>query len=282
MTLQEFNSLSEQDASHHLINCCGSRHWVQKMLQQCPFATVDEMHHSALQTWYFHCDSEDWKEAFRHHPKIGDLESLKKKFAGQEQASVALASAETISQLAKMNAAYEHKFGYIFIVCATGKQAYEMLALLNNRIPNTASDELRIAMGEQAKITALRINKLLDLQPELKMGKSQITTHVLNTSTGRPGAGIKAQLFAKQKDTWQLMAQGITDDDGRIGDLLPPGKTLDYGIYKMRFDTASYYEQHKISGFYPEVEIQFTINSEEHYHIPLLLSPFGYTTYRGS
>ena len=106
-------------------------------------------------------------EAFAHHPKIGDLKGLEEKFAstkawaGAEQAGVQQAGKQIVEEMAKLNEDYEKKFGFIFIVCATGKTAEEMLALLQSRLPNNYKEELRIAMMEQNKITRLRLHKLV-------------------------------------------------------------------------------------------------------------------------
>lgn len=110
---------------------------------------------------------------------------------------------------------------------------------------------------------------------------SQITTHILDTTKGKPAAGVIIVLYAHESD-WIEIAKGITNKDGRIADLLPAGEVLPKGIYKMKFQTKDYLEQQFISTFYPFIEIVFEITSAEHYHIPLLLNPFGYTTYRGS
>ena len=112
---------------------------------------------------------------------------------------------------------------------------------------------------------------------------SPITTHVLDTSTGNPGQGMPITLSQKQPDgSYNPIASGVTDDDGRIRDLLAPG-ALKAGVYKMSFDTETYFKLHGQMGFYPEAVICFAIVApQEHYHIPLLLSPYGYTTYRGS
>ncbi len=251
-----------------------------------PFDSIASLHTAAIGTWYDQCGPEDWLEAFQHHPRIGDLKSLEQKFAstqawaGKEQQSVNTATQAVLEALAAGNTAYEQRFGYIFIVCATGKSAAEMLRLLHNRLSNDPETELRIAMGEQAKITAIRLNKLIDhVSP---MHKSHITTHVLDTSLGKPGQGISIRLMMPDGGGWKTLAQGITDNDGRIGDLLPPGKLLAPGPYKMVFDTGVYFASTDQRSFYPLVEIQFTVWDESHYHVPLLLNPFGYSTYRGS
>lgn len=111
---------------------------------------------------------------------------------------------------------------------------------------------------------------------------SQLTTHILDTTKGKPAQGITAILYQGENDTWTEIKRNITNIDGRIPDLLDKNTSLSKGIYKMRFETKDYFDKQHIPTFYPYVEIIFEINSTEHYHIPLLLNPFGYSTYRGS
>ena len=129
-----------------------------------PVASIAGLLHSAGSVWHA-CRKEDWLEAFGHHPRIGDLEALKKKYAGtgasMEQAGALEASMIVLEALAEGNKLYEEKFGYIFIVCATGRSANEMLGLLRARLGNDPEKEILIAMSEQEKITRLRLEKLL-------------------------------------------------------------------------------------------------------------------------
>jgi len=111
---------------------------------------------------------------------------------------------------------------------------------------------------------------------------SQITTHILNTATGKPAVGITVYLDKKTDVDWKILAVGTTNSDGRVGDLLGKNKLLEPGEYRMVFETGPWFEAQNIATFYPLVEIRFYIQDAAHYHIPLLLSPFGYTTYRGS
>ncbi|PHR71937.1 MAG: hydroxyisourate hydrolase [Lutibacter sp.] len=111
---------------------------------------------------------------------------------------------------------------------------------------------------------------------------SHITTHALDTSTGIPANKMLITLKEFKNDKWKPVSVGITNKDGRIGDVLPAGKRLKPANYVMTFNTNAYYESHNQKGFYPEVSIQFAVTDESHYHIPLLINPFGYTTYRGS
>jgi 5-hydroxyisourate hydrolase len=111
---------------------------------------------------------------------------------------------------------------------------------------------------------------------------SQITTHILDTTRGKPAPGITITLYLGQNDEWAEIARGKTNEDGRIVDLLKKDLLLQKGIYKLRFETKDYFDNNKVLTFYPYIEIIFDIQSHEHYHVPLLLNPFGYSTYRGS
>jgi 5-hydroxyisourate hydrolase len=111
---------------------------------------------------------------------------------------------------------------------------------------------------------------------------SQITSHILNTTTGKPATAIAIILYQGENDLWQEIARGKTNTDGRVTSLLPQETVLQLGIYKLRFETKDYFDQENVPTFYPYVEIIFDVQSNDHYHIPLLLNPFGYTTYRGS
>ncbi|MEO6523655.1 MAG: hydroxyisourate hydrolase [Mucilaginibacter sp.] len=111
---------------------------------------------------------------------------------------------------------------------------------------------------------------------------SQITTHILDTTLGKPAQGVVISLHQQNGNEWSKLAEGKTNADGRIPDLLDTGLTVPTGIYKMRFEVQAYFDLLEVQAFYPFVEIVFNITSGEHYHVPLLLNPFGYSTYRGS
>jgi 2-oxo-4-hydroxy-4-carboxy-5-ureidoimidazoline decarboxylase len=166
MTREELNNLPEKEAFEELIKCCGSTRWATNVNQSRPFEDATALRKVADTIWRA-CGEQDYLEAFTHHPKIGDVKSLEKKFASTaqwasgEQKSVENASTTTIEKLAALNEAYFSNFGFIFIVCATGKSAEEMLELMEARMHNSYADELKIAAAEQHKITIIRLNKLL-------------------------------------------------------------------------------------------------------------------------
>ncbi len=154
------------DRARALLNtCCASARWVAGMMARRPFGTRDMMMVAAKEVW-FELPPADWLEAFAAHPRIGDPVALRRRFGdapympAQEQSGVVNAPEFVLAALAEENEAYERKFGYIFIVCASGLSAEQMLAMLRERIVNEPAEELLLAAGEQAKIISLRLRKL--------------------------------------------------------------------------------------------------------------------------
>ena len=157
MTLDNFNSLDTAGKTAALLHCCGSQGWVDRMLAGFPYADEPSLLATASQNWR-QCKPADWLEAFGHHPKIGTATA--DRTAAAEQSGAATATTDILQRLAAGNKQYEGRFGYIYIVCATGRSAPEMLAILESRLGNDPDTELRIAMAEQEKITLLRLQKL--------------------------------------------------------------------------------------------------------------------------
>ena len=162
----DLNARTDAEAFSALQRCCGASRWVQLMLDARPFASDEAVFEAAEDCWAKMARN-DILEAFSHHPKIGaNIETLRAKFqqtagwSASEQASVSQASDAVLEALAQGNIDYEAKFGYIFIVCATGKSAAEMLSLLQARLVNAPADEIKLAAAEQAKITRIRLEKL--------------------------------------------------------------------------------------------------------------------------
>jgi len=272
MTLAELNDLGEEAATRELLRCCGSTRWAHEMAGARPFASVDAMA-AAADTIWAGLDRADWLEAFAAHPQIGSGLGAEARSAtatgsggddvwsAAEQAGSASASMDLLARLVEANREYEARFGYIFIVCATGK--------------NDPLIELRIAADEQRKITRLRITKLLE-------SSGRITTHVLDTSRGCPAAGMGVVLDIRHGEAWNYVGRGTTDASGRLS-TLTASQPIIAGDYRLTFDTGAYLRERGVAPFFPDVTITFTIvDASAHFHVPLLLSPFGYSTYRGS
>jgi hydroxyisourate hydrolase len=284
--LDQLNRLSLKQAEAEFLKCCGSTRWARELTDARPFADIDNLVETADSIWRS-LTEEDWLEAFRAHPKIGEQKAAAvqteqaRNWSAQEQSGTKSAGAETKAALAEGNQKYEERFGFIFIVCATGKSSEEMLAVLNSRLQNDPKTELPVAAEEQRKITRLRLEKHLG---SLYNQMSTISTHILDTSRGQPAAGVGVKLEALNAgEGWSQLAQAQTDEDGRVKafDLSEP--QLAAGTYRLVFAVGGYFEALNQESFYPEVVVNFRVEGgPEHYHVPLLISPFGYSTYRGS
>lgn len=158
--VERLNAMPAPDAEAMLQTCCGSRAWVRRVAGSRPFQDLDDLHATSDRVWRS-LGREDWLEAFAAHPRIGDRSHRGGRLSRQEQAGAAAAGEKVLAELAEGNRRYEERFGYIFIVSATGKDAEEILAILRERLDNDPETELLIAAEEQRKITGLRLEKLL-------------------------------------------------------------------------------------------------------------------------
>ncbi|WP_020560622.1 2-oxo-4-hydroxy-4-carboxy-5-ureidoimidazoline decarboxylase [Thiofilum flexile] len=167
MRIVKLNQMSPESLALAFTQCCVAERWVSQMVASAPFTSEEHLFTQADSIWA-NLGEADYLQAFEGHPKIGDVSSLKQKYANTkalasgEQATVKQADDDTLQRLATGNQAYEAKFGFIFIVCATGKSAAEMLKLLEARLPNNRETEVQNAAEEQRKITRIRLEKLLN------------------------------------------------------------------------------------------------------------------------
>ena len=163
-----FDALPDYDAAPLLESCCGSHAWVQAMLERRPFRSLARILDEADEIWWS-LSPEDWREAFDHHPRIGDQSAaapqaaVARAWSADEQRGATASSDATRQAIVDGNREYERKFGHIYLVSATGKSAAEILDLLRVRLSNDPATELRVAALEQAKITRLRLEKLFGL-----------------------------------------------------------------------------------------------------------------------
>ena len=167
MALDSLNQTTNANAAAEFLKCCGSTSWAAAMTAARPYATLAELLTKADEVWWS-LTEDDWREAFRAHPKIGEKKAATaqsaqaQNWSAQEQAGVAQAPVAVIEELAERNRQYQERFGFIFIVCATGKSSAEMLSIINSRIANEPAAEIRTAAEEQRKITRLRLEKLIN------------------------------------------------------------------------------------------------------------------------
>lgn len=165
--LERLNAMGADHATAQFLKCCGSTNWARRVVAERPFKSVDDLISKADRMWWS-LEPRDWLEAFQSHPKIGEKKAASavavdaQRWSADEQSGIRNSAQETMETLAKLNREYEEKFGYIFIVCASGKSSEEMLAILRDRLGSDKDEELRNAAAEQAKITQLRLRKLVD------------------------------------------------------------------------------------------------------------------------
>lgn len=164
--LATLDAVPAPDAETALLSCCGSRAWARAMALRRPFRTREALLRAADDVWWS-LGADDWLEAFRAHPRIGERRAARAQpgegdaWSAEEQAGTRSAEASLLDTLAEGNRAYEARFGHIYIVCATGRSADELLAVLRSRLGNDPGTELRIAAEEQRKITRIRLEKLI-------------------------------------------------------------------------------------------------------------------------
>lgn len=164
----KLNRLAAEEARAALLDCCGSARWAREVASLRPFRDVEHLLAQGERVW-FGLDGEDWLEAFRAHPRIGEQKAAvavsadARRWSEGEQSRASQSSDETKAALAEANREYEERFGFIFIVCATGKTAEEMLSIARHRLKNERETELRVAAAEQWRITELRLKKLLNV-----------------------------------------------------------------------------------------------------------------------
>jgi 2-oxo-4-hydroxy-4-carboxy-5-ureidoimidazoline decarboxylase len=167
VTTEALDALPPAEARAALERCCGAPAWIARMLESRPFGDRAALHAAADRAWGA-LRRDQWLEAFAHHPRIGDAVALRQRFgtapewSSAEQAGAVAAPEATLDALAHGNRAYEERFGYVFIVCATGKSADEMLTLLRARLANDPAHEILIAAEEHRKIMHLRLDRLID------------------------------------------------------------------------------------------------------------------------
>jgi OHCU decarboxylase len=159
MTLAEINVLPRYRAEEEFLKCCGSTGWARAMARRRPFASFDRLLQVATEIWW-RLDPSDWLEAFKAHPRIGERKTATA-WSAQEQSGMNRAASSVATAIEEANHEYFDKFGFIFIICATGKSAEEMLANARARLANEPSAEIRVAAEEQNKITQLRLRKLI-------------------------------------------------------------------------------------------------------------------------
>ncbi len=297
-SISRFNDLPPDIAFDELLSCCASTTWAARVAAGRPYSSAnagilvsDEAVAKLSLT--------DLKQALSGHPRIGErsperadrhapagASARATAWSHREQSGVRAADAATMRSLAELNQEYERRFDHIYLVCAAGRTAGELADIVRERLGNDAGTEWLVVRSELQKINRIRLARSAG-----RRRVNAVSTHVLDTARGRPAAGLPVRLDSLVGSDTTEVGRTVTDADGRVSELVP--NELEPGRYRLVFDTEAYFAGHAAAEpagansagppLYPEVAITFTVTDPAaHYHLPLLLSPFGYSTYRGS
>ena len=286
MTLDEVNTASVADLVAALGAIFEHAPWVAEHAAAArPFATVAALHEAMLAAVY--AAPEATQLAFlRGHPELGGAAARGGQMAAHsiaEQRALGLDSLadDRATAIQALNAQYSECFGFPFILCVTRHTRASILANFVRRLEHAPDIEMRTALAEIGLITRLRLVSLVD-GPGKPKTQGALSTHVLDTAAGRPGTGIPVQLFEIDGDQTIKLTETVTNDDGRTDAPLLGGAPLRIGVYELRFSVAGYFGTGP-GAFLDVVPVRFGITeAEAHYHVPLLVSPYAYSTYRGS
>ncbi|MGO3090690.1 MAG: 2-oxo-4-hydroxy-4-carboxy-5-ureidoimidazoline decarboxylase [Galactobacter sp.] len=278
MRLSDFNGLDSTAARDHLRPAVDVDRWLDALVADRSYASVEALYTAGATQPAFTAAEMD--AALAHHPRIGERaagDGAEAQHSRQEQAGVST-DAGLAGELAEANAAYEQRFGRVFLIRAKGRSGEEILSHLRRRLDNDEASEAEETAQQLLQIAGLRLESLVT--PDAKH-RSAVTTHVLDTGTGRPASGVSVSLEAWDGSSWRVLGTGVTDADGRIESLGPD--EAEPGRHRVTYDTGTWFGQKGTETSFPAVVIEFQIaDPNQHYHVPLLLSPFAYSTYRGS
>jgi 2-oxo-4-hydroxy-4-carboxy-5-ureidoimidazoline decarboxylase len=255
-----------------------------------PFATVEALA-DAMACVVAAASHEEKLALIRAHPDLagkaaraGALTEASK----TEQGALGLdrLSDEEYARFERLNRAYAERFGFPFVICVRRQTRDAILAAFERRLENDTEQELATALTEINHIARLRITQFIE-GPGMPKTEGRLSTHVLDTHAGRPAAGVKIELYEIGASASSLIAEAMTNADGRTDKPLLSGEPLRVGRYELRFHVGEYFAKRNVAlpepAFLDMVPVRFAVAEPEgHYHIPLLVTPWSYSTYRGS
>jgi 2-oxo-4-hydroxy-4-carboxy-5-ureidoimidazoline decarboxylase len=276
--LTRLNDLARPQAEAALLEVCAAPAWAAALAAARPFAGPGALY-AASDAATAALDGPGLDAALAGHAQIG-RPAPGDPGSAREQRGMAGADPALAERMRQLNSAYLDRFGHVFLVCASGLTARQLHDAAAARLARTPEEERAAARTELGRINRLRLARLAgDPQPERP---ATVSTHVLDTSAGRPAAGIAVRLEVRAGGNPPLAhAEAVTDADGRCTGLppLPPGT----GSATLTFATGPHLAAvHGKEAFFPEAAVTFATAPGEHYHVPLLLNPYGYSVYRGS
>jgi 2-oxo-4-hydroxy-4-carboxy-5-ureidoimidazoline decarboxylase len=264
LTVTVFNQLDREAAVALLESCCPSTGWAASVADARPFHDIEGLLGEAERLWSSRPDAERL-EAIQAHPPIGALSAATAR-ERHEQAGAAHADPSTLEALGALNQDYRERFGFVFLTDASGRDATDMLAELRTRLAGTAEQERSNAEEHQRRIMRRRLRRaIIGAAPLL------VSTHVLDTAAGAPAAGVEVTISqSDDRHDWTKLDTRATDASGRVEGVEVPGG----GWVRLSFATGG--------EFFGDIVVTFAAGNRERAHVPLLLAPYGYSTYLGT
>jgi len=291
-SLAELNACSLSDFVATLANIFEHSPWIAEQASNArPFADLHQLF-EAMKASVERAPAELRLALIKAHP---DLASKTQRAAGltadstAEQDSVGLDRLSDAEYVAfeRVNNAYRSKFGFPYIVCVRRQTRDSILRDFERRLPNDAASEMRVSLGEICRIAALRLDQLITAEDRLPV-VGRLSTHVLDTHGGKPAAGISVELIELSAlGASRVVTRAVTNADGRTDQPLIGGRPVPIGRYELRFSVGDYFTARNVPlsdpPFLDEIPLRFSVSEPEgHLHVPLLVTPWSYSTYRGS
>jgi 2-oxo-4-hydroxy-4-carboxy-5-ureidoimidazoline decarboxylase len=292
VALSELNACSKADFVAALANVFEHSPWIaEQAVSVRPFTGIVQLF-DAMKAAVDRAPDELRLALIKAHPDLADktqratgltLESI----AEQSHAGLDRLSDAEYDAFARVNKAYRAKFGFPYIVCVRRQTRDSILRDVEQRLPNDARAEVQRAIDEIVRIAALRLDQIVASDDRLKV-HGRLSTHVLDNYSGKPGSGIKLELIElSELGASRTITRAITNSDGRTDAPLIGGRPVPIGRYELRFSVARYFAARGVPlsdpPFLDEITLRFAVSEAEgHYHVPLLVTPWSYATYRGS
>jgi len=298
LTLTQLNTASLDSLALPLAAICPSSKWRSLLLECRPFASRESVLQAATKAWQ-RLSTDEWKAALAGAEPLSDARQTAalSDFSRVELGAIANSPQEDQAALQTACDSYQAKFGHKFFLAAYGVTAKQALEAVQARMDNSADYELMLSVQERSKVIARRISAVLDEGEKNEAAPTppnalniHVSTHVLDTTSGLPARDVRVIFEARSESDpngWVLLSSDETNGDGRIGSFPPIRTQRSFQWYRLRFASGVYFARQGITTFWPEVIVQWQVDQVKDrdrakLHVPVLLSPFGYSSYRGS
>ena len=292
ISLSELNATSKSDFVAALANVFEYSPWIAEQAASFrPFAGLTQLF-EAMKTAVDHAPPELRLALIKAHPDLADKTQRAAGLTAESDAEQNSAGLDRLSDaeyeaFERVNNAYRAKFGFPYIVCVRRQTKDSILRDFEHRLPNDTTTEMQISIGEICRIAALRLDQLVSAEDRLKV-HGRLSTHVLDNHNGKPAAGIEIVLMELSAlGSPRVIARAVTNSDGRTDAPLIGGRPVPIGRYELTFSVGKYFAARGVPmadpPFLDEIPLRFAVSEPEgQLHVPLLVTPWSYTTYRGS